>query len=60
LVEPDARSGRALGFESARLLYPMMAGLDIALRIADSGDIAQLRDLYAAAVRGLAPVHYSS
>ena len=48
-----------MGCESARLLYPMMTGLDLALRIADSVDIAQLRDLYAAAVRGLAPGHYS-
>jgi putative acetyltransferase len=40
-------------------LDPMMTRLDIALRIAASPDIAQLRALYAAAVRGLAPEHYS-
>jgi putative acetyltransferase len=41
-------------------LDPMMTRLDIALRIAASPDIAQLRALYATAVRGLAPGYYSS
>jgi putative acetyltransferase len=41
-------------------LDPIMTRLDIALRIAASPDISQLRALYAAAVRGLAPGYYSS
>lgn len=37
----------------------MITRLDIALRIAGSQDIAQLCALYAAAVRRLAPGHYT-
>ena len=53
------RRNLVVSFESAPPIDPMMTGLDVALRIAASQDIAELRTLYATAVRGLAPGHYS-
>jgi len=41
------------------MTLPMTSRPDIALRIAAPQDIEKLRALYAAAVRGLAPGHYS-